>query len=238
MSSVFVLCNLLQKWACYACPKFWKILPECTVWGQWDHQPLRVVGLIPGCTGPINLHRFRLCQSFTPHFMDWENSAILHALKISFFASPCKLFAATSIIITQCMNVHVHWSYTKAIFRKFAGRTFAGSKKPPPTSSTWNFFTQVCRRVAALRKVGRKTTLTWRTCVKNKKKTLQFRCACCVRHPPPANVCISTRGERTLLGRPARLPLFFIRVTNSELWRATVLEKMFFFLNHESGALF
>ena len=31
MSSVFVLCNLLQKWVCYACPKFWKFLPECTV---------------------------------------------------------------------------------------------------------------------------------------------------------------------------------------------------------------
>ena len=27
----FVLCNLLQKWVCYACPKFWKFLPECTV---------------------------------------------------------------------------------------------------------------------------------------------------------------------------------------------------------------
>ena len=31
MSSVFVLCNLLQKWVCYACPKFWNFLPECTV---------------------------------------------------------------------------------------------------------------------------------------------------------------------------------------------------------------
>ena len=31
MSSVFVLCNLLQKRVCYACPKFWKFLPECTV---------------------------------------------------------------------------------------------------------------------------------------------------------------------------------------------------------------
>ena len=34
MSSVFVLCNLLQKWVCYACPKFWKFLPECTVFFQ------------------------------------------------------------------------------------------------------------------------------------------------------------------------------------------------------------
>ena len=34
MSSVFVLCNLLQKWVCYACPKFWKFLPECTVVAQ------------------------------------------------------------------------------------------------------------------------------------------------------------------------------------------------------------
>ena len=33
MSSAFVLCNLLQKWVCYACPKFWKFLPECTVRG-------------------------------------------------------------------------------------------------------------------------------------------------------------------------------------------------------------
>ena len=34
----------------------------------------------------------------------------------------------------------------------------------------------------------------------------------CVLCPPPtpAHVCISTRGERTLLGRPARLPFFFI----------------------------
>ena len=31
MCSVFVLCNLLQKWVCCACPKFWKFLPECTV---------------------------------------------------------------------------------------------------------------------------------------------------------------------------------------------------------------
>ena len=37
MSSVFVLCNLLQKWVCYACPKFWKFLPECTVHHiAWD----------------------------------------------------------------------------------------------------------------------------------------------------------------------------------------------------------
>ena len=36
MSSVFVLCNLLQKWVCYACPKFWKFLPECTV-PEFEH---------------------------------------------------------------------------------------------------------------------------------------------------------------------------------------------------------
>ena len=31
ISSVFVPCNLPQKWECYACPKFWKFLPKCTV---------------------------------------------------------------------------------------------------------------------------------------------------------------------------------------------------------------
>ena len=31
MSSVFVLWNLMQNWVFYACPYFWKFLPECTV---------------------------------------------------------------------------------------------------------------------------------------------------------------------------------------------------------------
>ena len=35
MSSVFVLSNLLQKWVCYACPNFWKFLPECTVYKNY-----------------------------------------------------------------------------------------------------------------------------------------------------------------------------------------------------------
>ena len=43
MSSVFVLCNLLQKWVCYACPKFWKFLPECTI-------------LPPGLCGFVHLY--------------------------------------------------------------------------------------------------------------------------------------------------------------------------------------
>ena len=64
---------------------------------------------------------------------------------------------------------------------------------------------------------------------RNNNKKLQFRCACCVRHPPPAHLHVCTWGERTLLGRPARLPFFFIRVTYSKLWRATVLEINFFF---------
>ena len=75
------------------------------------------------------------------------------------------------------------------------------------------------------------TNLRWKKKKEPEQKKLQFRCACCVRHPPPAHVCISTRGERTLLGRPARLlsNSFFIRVTYSELWRVTVLEIIFFF---------
>ena len=31
MSPVLVLCNLLPRWVCYACQKFWKFLPEFTV---------------------------------------------------------------------------------------------------------------------------------------------------------------------------------------------------------------
>ena len=87
------------------------------------------------------------------------------------------------------------------------------------------------RRVAAFLKVRRKTTWTWRTSVTKKKepeeKELQFRCARCFRHPPPAHVFISERRP-TVLGRPARLPFVFIRVKYSELWRATVLEIHFF----------
>ena len=87
-----------------------------------------------------------------------------------------------------------------------------------------------CGRVAALRKVRRKTTLTWRTCVKKKgtgtKKNCSFDARVVSATHPPAHVCISTRGERILFGRPARLPIFFIRVTYSEFWRATVLEKL------------
>ena len=95
------------------------------------------------------------------------------------------------------------------------------------------------RRVAALRKVRRKTTLTWRTCVKKKKGTgtkkkktaVSMRVLCPL--PTPAHVCVSTRGERTLLGWPARLP-------KGNIFRimACYCFGNNFFLNHESGALF
>ena len=82
-----------------------------------------------------------------------------------------------------------------------------------------SFWTNSCTIVAALRKVLRKTTLTWRTCItkkikrnRNRKKKLQFPCVCCVRHPPPAHLHVCTRCERTLLSRPARLPFFFMAI--------------------------
>ena len=123
------------------------------------------------------------------------------------------IFIFSSFVFSLCNSQDQPMSTAqrppKSTTEKVPGPDVTGVR---PSSSSGRTTEVMFRRVAALRKVRRKTTLTWRIALKKKwtgtKKNCSFDARVVSATHPPAHVWISTRGERSLLGRPARLPFF------------------------------
>ena len=115
MSSAFVLCNLLQKWVCYASPKFWKFLPECTV------------GLfLAGCLWRLRLKVQLRLRSPSCSFCD-KSMFSLHLLddvgRLMLIGSSMQSVACVKHVIQVAHFLHAEWrGWKKTVWSKFPER--------------------------------------------------------------------------------------------------------------------
>ena len=118
MSSVFVLCNFLQKMSVLRCPKFWKFLPECTVVLQ-----CRAFAITHVC---LHMCRIQSTKDFSGHAI---SAHLLDSCRISIRSTtyqggskqkPRTCFSQTSAVLVNFAGRLAKLTFTRAKFSNLA----------------------------------------------------------------------------------------------------------------------